>query len=98
MADVMTMGPAVVTQVGIFAGRGSPFGTPNRDYTTGAPLAHASESTNFLLVAVSVVIVAVRAILAAVNCCRTAVWFVAAKARLSNVVPNVSIAVGVGPG
>jgi hypothetical protein len=46
------------------------------------PFALAAASTNFLLVAVSVATVVVRARLAAVSCWRMVVLFVAARARL----------------
>ncbi len=52
------------------------------------PFALAAASTNFLLVAVSVATVVVRARLATVSCWRMAVLFVAARARLLSAISS----------
>ncbi len=57
----------------------------------GVPFAQAAASTNFLLVAVRVPTVAVRARFAAISCWRTTALFVAARVRLSGAVSNLPI-------
>ncbi len=60
--------------------------------TAGVPPRQVTTSTNFLLVDVSNVMVAVGAKLAAMSCWRTMVSFVAARARLSSAVSRCPIA------
>ena len=88
LADAMTMGPAIVPRVRFVVDFARPPNVPAGVPGVAVPPPRATVSTNVLLAAVSVPMVAVRAKLATVSCCRTTVSFVAASARLSSAFSN----------